>query len=229
MPTSGVISSTMTAGEFMTLAMQEIGALGAGETPTGEEYEAMIPRLNFMLKSWQSKGCNLWRETDGSITIAANTASGTLSPRVIDVYAARVVNSPNEIPLQRWEAGEYRQIPNKAQKGRPVAFYIDKQRDAVNMYVWPVPTTSTEIKLDYARVIEDVVATTDNLDIPQQWIETVYMCLAARCAALFGATRVDPNTVAEIKERAAMLETDMLDMDRPSSVFFGSAVSQQYF
>lgn len=213
----------------MTLAMQEIGALGAGETPAGDEYEAMLPRLNFMLKTWQAKGCNLWRETDGSITIPADTASGTLSPRVIDVYAARVVDPINELPLQRWETGEYRQIPNKTQSGRPVAFYIDKQRDAVNMYVWPVPTEETTIKLDYARVIEDVVATTDNLDIPQQWIETVYVNLAARCAALFGATRIDPNTVSEVKERAAILERDLLDMDRPASVFFGSATSMQYF
>lgn len=229
MATSGVITSNMTAGEMMMLAMQELGSIGAGEAPTGEEYEAMLPRLNFMLKSWQAKGCNLWRETDGTITIPADTASGALDPRVIDVMAARVVNTPNQIALQRWETGEYRQIPNKSQSGRPVAFYIDKQRDAVNMYVWPVPTTDTEIKLDYARVIEDVTATTDNLDIPQQWIETVYVNLAARCAALFGATRVDPNTVGEIKQRAAMLEQDLFDMDRPSSVFFGSAVSQQYF
>jgi len=228
-PTSGVISSNMTAGEMMSLAMQEIGAIGAGEQPTGEEYEAMLPRLNFMLKSWQAKGCNLWRETDGTMTIPANTASGALSPIVIDVMAARVVDGINEIPLQRWEAGEYRQIPNKAQTGRPVAYYIDKQRDAVNMFVWPVPVVDTDIKIDYARVIEDVTTTTDNLDIPQQWIETVYVNLAARCAALFGATRIDPNTVGEVKQRAAMLETDLLDMDRPSSVFFGSAVSQQYF
>jgi len=229
MPTSGVITSSMTAGQVMTLAMQELGVIGAGETPQGEEYEAMLPRLNFMLKTWQSRGCNLWRETDGSITITANTASGTLSPRVIDVMAARVVTGVNEIPLQRWETGEYRQIPNKAQSGRPVAYYIDKQRDAVNMYVWPVPTADTTIKLDYARVIEDVLVTTDNLDLPQAWLETAYVCLAARCAALFGATRIDPGTVGEVKQRAAELETELFDMDRPSSVMFGSAVSQAYF
>lgn len=229
MATSGTIDSTMTAGEFMTLAMQEIGALGAGETPTGDEYEAMLPRLNFMLKTWQAKGCNLWRETNGTVTIPADTASGELDPRVIDVQAARVVTGNNEIQMQRWENGEYRQIPNKAQTGTPIAFYIDKQRDAVNMYVWPVPAAETTIKIDYARVIEDVTATTDNLDVPQQWIETVYMCLAARCAALFGATRVDPATVGEIKQRAAELERDLLDMDRPASIMFGSAVSQQYF
>ena len=208
----------------MTLAMQEIGALGAGETPTGDEYEAMLPRLNFMLKTWQSKGCNLWRETNGTVTIPADAASGTLDPRIIDVQAARVVTGNNEIQMQRWENGEYRQIPNKAQTGTPIAFYIDKQRDAVNMYVWPVPSVETTVKIDYARVIEDVTATTDNLDVPQQWIETVYMCLAARCAALFGATRVDPATGGEIKQRAAELESDLLNMDRPASLIFSSAI-----
>lgn len=224
MTTSGLINSTMSAGEFMTLAMQEIGAIGAGETPTGDEYEAMLPRLNFMLKTWQARGCNLWRETNGTVTIPADTASGALDPNVIDVQAARVVETNNEIQMQRWENGEYRQIPNKAQTGRPIAFYIDKQRDGVVMYVWPVPSVDTDIKIDYARVIEDVTATTETLDIPQQWIETVYMCLAARIVSLFGATRVDPNTVVEIKQRAAELETELLDMDRPASLIFSSAI-----
>ena len=229
MATSGVITSTMTAGQMMMLAMQEIGVLGAGETPTGEEYESMIPRLNFMLKTWQAKGCNLWRATTGTVTITADTASGELDPNIIDVQAARVVTTNNEIPMQQWGNGEYRILPNKAQSGRPIAFYVDKQRDAVNLYVWPVPTANTDIKIDYARVIEDVTATTETLDIPQQWIETVYVNLAARCINLFGATRLDPNTAAEVKQRAAEMEAELLDMDRPASIMFGSAVSQQYF
>lgn len=229
MTTSGVITSNMTAGQMMQIAMQELGALGSGETPTGAEYEDMLPRLNFMLKSWQAKGCNLWRDTTGEITIPAGDASGTLDPIVIDVQAARVVTGTNEIPLQRWENGEYRQIPNKAQSGRPIAFYFDRQRDSVSLFVWPVPTTDTVVKIDYARVIEDVTTTTETLDIPQMWVEACYMGLASRCASLFGATRIDPNTVADVQRRAAELEIDMLDNDRPSSVFFGSATSVQYF
>jgi len=227
--TSGVISSTMTAGEMMTYAMQELGVLGAGETPTGEEYEAMIPRLNFMLKTWQAKGCNLWRATTGTVVIPADDASGALDPRIIDIQAARVVTGTNEIQMQQLGNGEYRQYPNKAQSGRPIVYYLDKQRDVVNLYVWPVPTVDTTIKIDYARVIEDVTTTTETLDIPQQWIETTYVCLAARCINLFGATRLDPNTAAEVKQRAAEMEAELLDMDRPLSVMFGSAVSAQYF
>jgi hypothetical protein len=152
-----------------------------------------------------------------------------LSPIVIDIQSARVVTGNNEIQMQQWGNGEYRQIPNKAQPGRPIAFYLDKQRDAVNLYVWPVPAVDTTIKIDYSRVIEDVTTVTETLDIPQQWIETTYVNLAARCINLFGATRLDPNTAAEVKQRAAEMEGDLLDMDRPASIMFGSAVSAQYF
>lgn len=223
MPTSGVITGEINAQEVMIRAMEDLGVLGAGEQPTAEEYESMLPRLNWMLKSWQAKGCNLWRTTTGSITIAAGTPSGTLDPDIIDVKAARVVYDGTEMPIQRWEEGEYRQIPRKLNPGRPTAFYVDKQRDETNLYVWPVPTVNTVLMLDYARVIEDVTDATQTLDVPQQWAETVWKCLAVRCATLFGATRLDPTTLGELKQQAAILEQELLDMDRPASVFMGPA------
>lgn len=221
MTTSGVISTVITAREVMQNAAQDLGVLGAGESLAAEEYQAMMSRLNYMLKSWQALGCNLWRKTTGEITIPAETASGALDPNVIDVYAARVVVGTNELPIMRWEDGQYLQIPNKASPGRPTAFYIDKQRDAVNMYVWPVPSAETVIKIDYARVIEDVTDPNETLDVPQQWAETVWKSLGSRCANMFGATRLDPNTVLALKQEAAVLEEQLLNMDRPSSVFMG--------
>lgn len=222
MATSGVISTVITAREVMINAAQDLGVLGSGETLTGEEYQSMMSRLNYMLKSWQALGCNLWRKTTGEITIPADTASGALDPNVIDVYAARVVVGTIELPIMRWEDGQYRQVPNKASPGRPTAFYIDKQRDRVDLFVWPVPKVETVIKIDYARVIEDVTDPNETLDVPQQWAETVWKCLGSKCANLFGATRLDPNAVALLKQEASVLEDQLLNQDRPSSIFMGS-------
>jgi hypothetical protein len=175
-----------------------------------------------MLKTWQSRGVNLWRKVTGEITIPANQAAGVLSFNVIDIYAARSVSAGQELSMQRWEDGQYNNIPNKLSQGRPMAFYIDKQREAVSIYVWPVPTVDTVLKIDYARVIENVTDVNETLDIPQQWAETVWTNLAVRCATLFGATRLDPAAVQMVTERALGLEQSLLDQDRPSSVYMGS-------
>ncbi len=230
MATSGTISSTMTARQRMLNAAQELGVIGSGQQLDAEEYVDMMSRLTFMLKSWQAEGVNLWRETPGSIAIPADTATVTLDPYVIDVMEARLVQTSTfERPLQRWERGEYMAFPNKALPGWPIGFYIDKQRDQVTMNVWPVPQEDMDILYTYARVIEDVTDANQEVDAPQMWLETIWTNLASRSANMFGATRLDPNAVARVDARAQQLYQQLLDQDRPASVFMGSAYGYQYF
>ncbi len=228
MTTSGQINGQITARQIMTLAMQDLGVRGSGETPSAEEYQDMRPRLNWLLKTLQSQGANLWRTETGTITIPAGSVSGALDPRVIDVIAARIINNDIEIPLQGDEQGQYATLPNKSQPGRPTIFWLDMQRDQVNFYVWPVPYQDTEVKLDYARVIEDVTDPNETLDVPQAWAEAVWTNLAVACATMFGAARLDPQAVALVTERASNRLNAMLDMDRPASVFMGSAYGSYF-
>ena len=230
MTTSGTISGTMTARELCTTAAQELGVYGAGETLAASDAEAMLTRLTWMLKSWQANGVNLWREAEDSAVYTAGTKTVTLDPRVIDVIEARFLQSSTyQLPMQRWEIGEYQLIPNKDQPGStPLAYYLRKLVDSVTMTIYPVPTQSTTILYSYARVIEDVTDLNQTIDVPQQWMETVYMNLAARCATMFGAARLDPGAVATVTQRANELEQQLMDMDRPASVFFGNVFQQNF-
>lgn len=229
MTTSGAITSQMIASEVVQAAMQELGVLAAGETPTGEELTDGLRVLNWMLKSWQARGTNLWRETEGSIDYPADTATVTLDPYCLDVTEARFVQSSTfERPLQRWENGQYQQLPNKAQPGFPTAFYLKKNVGAVTMTLWPVPYADSTIRYTYARVFDDVTDGAQTLDVPQEWMETVYLALAARLVQTFGVNRTDPATAQIIAQRAGALEQTMLDMDRPASVFMGSAYGRRF-
>lgn len=222
MTTSGTIASALTAADYVRLAMEELGVLSSGEVPTAEEGATGMERLNWLLKSLQADGANLWRDTETTVTFPANTATMTLTPRPIDVIEARVImSSTYQLQLTRWELGEYRQIPNKAAPGRPTCYVLDKARDDVTMTVWPVPTTDTDVIYSYARVIEDVTDLTQTLDVPQQWAETVWMNLAARLANTFGATRADPASVERVTQYAGILAQKLLDQDRPASVYMG--------
>lgn len=229
MPTSGTINSSMTASQIMDQAAKELGYIGAGENLSGTEYEDILPRLNFMLKSWQAEGVNLWREEEGTASFPAGTATITLDPFVLDVLEARAVQSSTyQRPLQRWEIGEYNAVPNKSQRGYPSSFYVRKAAAEVNLALWPVPVQDIDIVYSYARVIEDVTDGSQTLDVPQMWLETVWVNLAARCATLFGATRLDPSAVQLVQGKADYLYQRMLDADRPASVMMGSVYSRYF-
>src|SRR5687767_12962629 len=136
----------MTARDLCTAAAQDLGAYGAGETLSAADAFDMMLRLNWMLKSLQAKGANLWRVTEGDAEFLIEVGTVTLDPRCIDVLEARFVQSSTfERPLARWELGQYQALPNKAQPGYPTAYYLNKQVDAVTMSLWPVPSVDAEI------------------------------------------------------------------------------------
>jgi len=153
----------------------------------------------------------------------------TLAPYCLDVMEARFVQSSTyERPLARWENGQYRQIPNKAQSGYPTAYYLDKQTTSISMTLWPVPNADATILYTYSRIPQDVTDGAETVDVPQEWTELVFVSLAARLIQTFGVNRTDPTTAQIIAQRAAALEQQMLDQDRPASLFLGSSFGRSF-
>ena len=220
MSTSGSISETFTARDVITQALTLITVLGGGETPSADDAAQGLTQLQWMLKSWQSDGCNLWREEEETIVFPAATETVTLDPRVLDVQEARVEIDPTfQRILARWERGEYITLPNKTAPGSPTIFYFRRKRDTVTMTLWPVPPVETNILCTTARVIEDVTNLDQNIDVPQEWCETVTYNLAARLLDTFGITETRPVVASKIVAMARELYDKLSGFDRPSSVF----------
>jgi hypothetical protein len=220
MATSGTINETFTARDVITQALTLITVLGGGETPSADDAAQGLTQLQWMLKSWQSDGCNLWREEEETIVFPAATETVTLDPRVLDVQEARVEIDPTfQRILARWERGEYITLPNKTAPGSPTIFYFRRKRDTVTMTLWPVPPIETNILCTTARVIEDVTDLDQNIDVPQEWCETVTYNLAARLLDTFGITETRPVVASKIVAMARELYDKLSGFDRPSSVF----------
>lgn len=215
MATSGVTAFSNTAREYITQALREARIISSNGTPKASEMTDMIFRLNAVLKSWQANGVNLWRETNGTVTIPGAQASGTLPVGVRDVTSARLVlSATNERPLAQITREEFNEIPNKAAVGSPSCYYVSRQRDAAEIYVWPVSSTDMELSVDYDRVVETVTNETQTIDLPEEWADLLVATLAVRACQMFGAT-LD----AELAARYQRLELAMFDSDRPKSYF----------
>jgi len=220
MALSGNIGGTLVARDVARMAMILIGGpLENGEV-SAEDGLTITTMLNFMLKSWQADGCNLWRLSDETVTIPADTKTVTLDPRVLDVMEARYDGSQTyQRQLARYEWGDYRALPNKNASGLPTCFSLNKQRTYIEMSVWPVPTEDIDITYSGARVIEDVEDLNNDLDLPQEWMETAYTCLAERLIPIYNVDALSAPVAARVTARAKFLYDKLLDFDRAGSVF----------
>ena len=179
-------------------------------------------RLNGMLKSWSRK-VNIWRDGIGTLQISANTGSAKLEQNVHDINSVRQVISPtNHRLLVAWNRDQYYSMPNLFAKGNPTIYYIKRDLDSVEIRLWPVPTVDITLNVDYSHAAETVTEPGQTLDISQEWGETVILNLAARLANMFGANRLDPATVGKVEGRAAVLEQELFDSDRPDTIEFQS-------
>lgn len=222
MTTSGITSWPLTAEEIVTQALVELGAIASGETPTGEEMEDGLLRLNAMLKSWAGEG-NLYREATGTLVIPAGTGAGTLPTDIRAVSSVRqVVSATYNRQLAQWNRSQYLSMPNRAQttNGGPSVYYIGQDVSGLSIRVWPVPSTNITVELDYSRSAQTVTDPSETIDAPEEWQEAMILGLASRCASMFGKTRTDPNTVARIDGKAGQLYQRLLDRDRPDSYYF---------
>jgi hypothetical protein len=142
------------------------------------------------------------------------TGSYALSPVPHRVISARYRNaSSTDLPLEPLNRDFYYDMPLKTSAGTPNSYYVDYQRAAVTMYLWPVlaDATTETIKYTFQRKFEDVDALENDIDIKQEHFEVVGYNLAARMADDYG--RSGPH-IDRVIARAQILLDGALDDDR---------------
>lgn len=222
MATSGSTDFSLTRTDIIAEALELIGAIAAGESPSAEDGASVARSLNMMLKTWQADGLHLWLKAEGSLPLVAGTQSytmgngGTFAARPLRILSARLRVSSVDTPLYEMPRQEYFDLPTKATAGRPTGFYYDPGRVQGRLYVWPVLASglTATVEFTYARPIEDMDGPTNDFDLPQEWFEAIAYNLAVRIAPKFGAI-VRPDVV----EVAAALKNALDGWDREGSVY----------
>ena len=145
-----------------------------------------------------------WFDLDSSVAaqyFRVSATSGTLS--FSQIYLA---NTPTEIPLARMNRDDYTNLPNKAfQSNRPLQFWFDRQVNNPIMHMWPVPNaaaTVCQIVVWRQRYIMDVGTMTQDIEVPQRWLEAIVSGLAAKMA--LELVEVDVNLIPILDQKAAI-------------------------
>jgi hypothetical protein len=145
-----------------------------------------------------------WFDLDSSVAaryFRVRATSGTLS--FSQIYLA---NTPTEIPLARMNRDDYTNLPNKAfQNNRPLQYWFDRQVNNPIMHMWPVPNdaaTVCQIVVWRQRYIMDVGTMTQDIEVPQRWLEAIVSGLAAKMA--LELAEVDVNLIPILDQKAAI-------------------------
>jgi hypothetical protein len=185
----------MTGQDLISGALELLGVIGAGGTPSAEDSDLGLRTANAMIKAWRAQRLVIPTVTRTTKALASGTASYTIGtggdiavtrPRFID-YAARVDSDGNETELERLTEQRYRELSPKTQSGLPFAIYYTPSVALGRIYVFDIPNSSDyTLALSHKTALEAITLAADyTLGDDDGYEEALKTNLAIRLAVPF--------------------------------------------
>ena len=196
MATSGTTAFNMDFTEIAEEAWERAGR----ELRSGYDLRTARRSMNLLTIEWQNRGINLWTIEEGSVNLVDGTSQYTLGADTIDLLEHVIrtnsgnANTQSDLTINRISVSTYASIPNKLSEGRPIQMWIDRQRDAPVLNLWPVPDKSDTYVLKYWRMrrIEDAGSGVETADVNFRFLP----CLVAGLA--YYVAMKDPELVTRL-------------------------------
>ena len=145
------------------------------EVKTGYDRRTASRSLNIMFSEWANRGLNLWTVEQKTQALTSGTASYTFTADHADLLEVVIRRSGTDFSLSRMSRGDYLNLPNKDQSGRPSQYYFDR-RITPAVILWPTPDSSSDSLIYYyVRRIQDADTMQNTHDIPFRFLP----CLVA--------------------------------------------------
>jgi hypothetical protein len=135
-----------------------------------------------------------------------------------DIYLG---NTPTEIPFGVLNRDAYVNQSNKIFAGRPTTYWLKRDRLRPEMYLWPAPDSTAEtaqLVVWRHRNIMDVGTLTQEIEVPQRWLEAITARLAAKMAMETPAA--DAGLIPMLQQMAQIAQQAAWDGDNDGSPMF---------
>lgn len=101
----------------------------------------------------------------------------------LTLTSIRLASSIRDLPVNQWNRDTYAVINNKRQLGSPAVNYYLEKKLTPQITLWPVPNDDeNHLMLFVHRQVQDVGTLTQQLELPQRWIEAIIWQLSLRLA-----------------------------------------------
>jgi len=148
------------------------------EMRTGYDARTARRSLNIMFSEWANRGLNLWTVEQATQALTSGTATYQFTTDYTDLLEVVIRRSNTDFSLSRMSRGDYLNLPNKDQTGRPSQYYFDR-KITPSLILWPTPDSSSDsLVYYYVRRIQDADTLQNTTDIPFRFLP----CLVAGLA-----------------------------------------------
>lgn len=211
----------------ITYGYRHAGKLDLGSEPDSTQLANGLNILNDIINVEQTQGLKLWLTQDVSIAapiLSAGTALYTLGPTGTVVLAGKPLRvlqgyyedssgnrRPIEPPLAR---EEYYRLSNVVTLGQITSYYVDKQQNTLNVYLWNTPDAQAALGTVHLIVqtqITQMIALTDALSFPQEWFMYLQWALAEQFATGQPVTVINRCEQMAARYRTALEGWDVED------------------
>lgn len=183
MAVSGSTSFSRNANQIIDKAYHRLGKASEGEAISARMYEDGLSSLNLILKSKLGTTDRLFLRTNGSVTLVSGQGSYAQTSALRMMSVRRTDSNSDDTPMGELSRQEYFDLPNKVSSPSiPVSWYFDQQQASGTLYVWPAPSATAAadftLSTTFLRRIGDMLSSSDDLDMPQEWLDPVIWMLA---------------------------------------------------
>lgn len=138
--------------------------------------------------------------------------------RPLDITSARLLyDSGIERELHKVGRNEYMARTNKTMEGDPLEYYYSPQLNNGKLYLWPTPANVKDrLRITYIRTIEDFDSSSDDPDLPQEWLDAIVYNLAVRAAPMYGVRLQEQKPEIILLAQQTMFALEAYDSESSS-------------
>ena len=192
-----------------TLSTAFTGTIRIRQSADGATYTTVmaLPSQSYAADTWY------WQDLVASTSNIYFSVDAAAAPYPV-VSSIRLVSQVADLPMSIWNRDTYMAIPNKMQPGSPSTSYFFEKKLTPTITIWPVPNNNTNhLTVIRHRQPQDVGGMTDQLEIPQRWMDGIIWLLASRlCFEIPGVDAQRGQMVMQMAQQqefeAELSETD---------------------
>lgn len=180
--------------------MRLAGALASGEAATASEAQDALKSANSMLGLFSLDGLLIHKVTieefdlipgQASYTIGASANFGTSRPT--QILNAGLVDQDVEQPIELINNQQWAEVSAKGiSSSIPTKLYFEPAFPQAVIYLWPVPSTATKLKLYSLKPLTAFASLDEEITLPPGYEELIKYNLYLRLAPEYGKP-VDPD------------------------------------
>ena len=238
--TTATFESTFSIDEVIEDAYERCGQ----QNVTGYQLKAARRSLNILFQEWGNRGIHYWEVGNTNLDLVEGQAeyifyrssddgtSATTSPTnglygfsdITEASYRQNYSTPtastdqSDLPLTKVDRSTYAAFSNKAVKGTPSQFWVQRFIDKTTVTIYPTPDStaaSNYINLYYISRVKDAGAYTNVGDVPYRFVPCMVAGLALYLAQKWAIDRVQQLKLLYEDELQRALQED----GSPSSTY----------